>query len=68
MLCSSLFLHVGTSLLNSLPFGSGSGPLFIEQLECSGSELNLMDCMEVTLRRETCTHADDVSIQCIGEQ
>ena len=60
------FYYSGSYVLNALPFGSGSGPVFIESLSCRGSELHLLDCMEVNLQRETCTHEDDVSIRCAG--
>lgn len=53
-------------LLSGLPFGSGSGPVFIERLDCRGNERRLLDCTDVNLRRETCTHDNDVSIQCTG--
>ena len=69
MICSlCACMCAGTLVLGGLPFGSGSGPLFIESLDCSGSELSLLDCTEVNLRRESCTHEDDVSIECTGKQ
>ncbi len=53
-------------LTGAASFGSGSGPIFIESLRCDRNEVNILDCDEVNMRRESCTHNQDVSIQCIG--
>ena len=53
-------------LTGAASFGVGSGPVFIESLRCDRSEMNILDCSEVNLRRESCTHNQDVSIQCTG--
>lgn len=53
-------------MLNDLTFGTGTGPVFIESLDCHGSENELLECTEVNLRREFCTNENDVAIQCFG--
>ena len=49
-------------------FALGNGPIFIESLDCHGSEQRLLDCTEVNLRRQLCTHDRDISIRCTGRQ
>ena len=61
-----LIIHKGSEVLSGLPFGSGSGPIFIERLDCQGNEIHLLDCVDIDLRHSSCTHQDDVSIQCNG--
>lgn len=51
--------------------GEGSGPIFIQRLEdCSNEDRNLLECQMSSplglVDRDICTHADDVSIRCIG--
>ena len=43
-------------------FGQGSGPIYLDSLQCSGSELDLFDCPGDTT--PSCTHADDAGARC----
>ena len=48
---------------------SGPGnasPLFIETLRCDGDERSILECEQLNMRRQSCTHARDVSIRCTG--
>ena len=45
-----------------------SGPIFLDQLQCTGSEARLVDCSAgVTTGLVTCTNADTVGAVCEGE-
>ena len=55
-------------LTGAASYGPGSGPIFIESLRCDQNEVSILDCDEVNMRRESCTHDQDVSIQCTGMQ
>ncbi len=55
------------ALTGAASFGPGSGPVFIETLSCTGNELSVLECREVSMRRQLCTHARDVSVRCIGK-
>ena len=46
-------------------FGSGSGTIFLDNLGCSGSEANLLDCTHAS--GSTCTHSKDVGVRCQGK-
>ncbi len=61
-----MFFFVAAIALNNLVFGYGSGPLFIESLNCQGNERHVLDCMDINLQRSSCTHQDDVAVQCTG--
>jgi len=54
-----------TSHLNSY-FGVGTGPLFIQQSSCSGSETSLLGCSTQYLPTYTCNHYQDVGVTCEG--
>ncbi len=48
-------------------FVSGSGPIFLDQLTCDGSESSLLDCSSrQPLGLHTCDHSQDIGVQCEG--
>ena len=48
-------------------FGMGSGPIFLDQLQCSGSEQSLLDCLTFTdLGLHSCHHSMDAGVKCRG--
>ena len=48
-------------------FGMGSGPIFLDQLQCSGSEQSLLECSAVTdLGLHSCDHFMDAGVKCRG--
>ena len=45
----------------------GSGPIFLDQLQCSGSEQSLLDCLTFTdLGLHSCHHSMDAGVKCRG--
>ena len=47
-------------------FGDPSGPIFIDEVQCSGFESNLFGCD--FSKTHMCTHSQDVGIICHGRQ
>ena len=49
-------------------YGAGTGPIYLSQLNCDGSEATLLECR--TFARATgihdCDHMDDVGVHCEG--
>ena len=48
---------------------SGSGPIYLSDLNCDGSETSLLDCRRRNNQPtglQTCEHSHDVSIRCRG--
>ena len=43
-------------------FGQGSGSIYLDSVQCSGSELDLFDCPGDTT--PSCTHSDDAGVRC----
>ena len=60
-----LQLHIGAQVL---PEGvhASSGPIFLSELECSGTESSLTDCFREHVVAVDCDHTMDVNIQCRG--
>ena len=46
-------------------FGSGVGPIFLNQLNCEGGESSILTC-ESPVVVHFCTHKEDVGVSCPG--
>ena len=53
----------GPEIYDSDRFGSGEGDLYLENVQCDGSESRLEDCLT---SGERCTHSDAVGVSCQG--
>ena len=48
-------------------FEEGSGPIFLDQLQCAGGETSLLDCaMGRAVGFHRCNHSMDVGLRCSG--
>ena len=65
---TSLFLDEVEAFTGS-HFGHGTGPIFLDQLGCSGTESSLIDCNRFAgLGLHSCDHSQDAGVRCIGEE
>ena len=53
---------VGTTAFSYGFFGQGSGPIHRRNLQCSGTELRLVDC---TFSGGNCEHYEDAGVRCL---
>ena len=62
-------LYAGSTqhLTASSLYGEGSGPVFLSNLGCTGSEDNLLQCPHTVIFGTLCTHALDVGLYCERE-
>ena len=58
-------MHIisGASLKTGAYFGSGSGPIHLDYVVCSGTEYNLTDCQTGNRTRQS-NHSEDVGVKC----
>ncbi|XP_060758919.1 scavenger receptor cysteine-rich type 1 protein M130-like [Neoarius graeffei] len=47
-------------------FGRGSGPIWMDDVNCRGSELTLKNCTSAGLRKNDCNHGADAGVTCSG--
>ena len=51
---------------SSSTFGPGNGPVFLSNLQCTGSELELLECSHTIFVGTYCNHQRDVGLRCEG--
>lgn len=45
-------------------FGQGNGPVWLDDLNCSGIEAKIWDCNNPGWGRVNCGHGEDVGVEC----
>ncbi|XP_031566686.1 deleted in malignant brain tumors 1 protein-like, partial [Actinia tenebrosa] len=64
VVCRSLGLPSATSALQSAFFGQGSGPIWMDNVYCQGTETSLSQCSHNGWRSHDCSHGEDASVVC----
>ena len=62
---NSTHAHTDSYVLNNM-YGAGTGPIHLDDVQCTGIEASLLDCPSVTFHN--CQHFEDVSIGCKAER
>lgn len=47
-------------------YGEGEGQILLDDVICSGSEANLLECTHRGLFDHDCTHSEDAGVRCQG--
>ena len=45
-------------------FGSGMGPIHLDDVHCQGNETSLLDCSHREMRRHNCYRSNEVAVVC----
>lgn len=62
------FKHTEGVAFAQLRYGPGEGPVYLEDLQCTGRENSLLECSHPpvgSVSRFCGTHRNDISVQCL---
>uniref|UniRef100_A0A8C2IAH0 SRCR domain-containing protein n=1 Tax=Cyprinus carpio TaxID=7962 RepID=A0A8C2IAH0_CYPCA len=68
VVCRELDCGEPVDALGGAHFGSGSGPIWMSGVLCTGSESTLKNCGSAGWNKPVCTHNDDAGVICSGSQ
>ena len=62
-----MFTHqIGAVVFGNAHFGAGVGPIYLDDVECSGSESNLTNCSSRSIIYCYGGHSEDAGVRCQG--
>ena len=64
VVCQQLGLFMATSAPGQAAFGPGSGPIWYDNVGCTGSETNLTQCSHTGIGVHNCSHSEDAGVVC----
>ena len=67
VVCHQLGYGTARGALGFAAFGEGRGPIWYDNVRCSGSEANLTQCTHDGLGVHNCLHSEDAGVICASE-
>ena len=64
VLCRMMGYTGPSEILKDKSFGPGRGPIWVDQLGCSGTESSLLECSKLPWAKHNCNHTEDAGIRC----
>ena len=58
-----IFLHTIATAVSYAAFGQGTGPVFLNNVECTGTESSLLSCSR-SGTPPSCSHSYDAGVVC----
>ncbi|XP_077169359.1 scavenger receptor cysteine-rich domain-containing protein DMBT1-like [Paroedura picta] len=66
VVCKQMGCGFALKALDSAHFGEGSGAIWLDDMNCTGSETALKDCKGQGVGEHNCNHAEDAGVLCSG--
>uniref|UniRef100_W5K031 SRCR domain-containing protein n=1 Tax=Astyanax mexicanus TaxID=7994 RepID=W5K031_ASTMX len=67
VVCRELGCGEAVDTFHESHFGPGSGPIWLDNVHCSGSESTLMNCKSAGWGKHNCDHSKDAGVICSGK-
>ena len=58
------YLHAGALAVSCADQGEGVGPIFLDNVECTGNESTLLSCESNPPPQHNCVHGEDAGVMC----
>ncbi|XP_063094196.1 antigen WC1.1-like isoform X1 [Cavia porcellus] len=66
VVCRQLNCGEALSATFSAHFGQGSGPIWLDEVNCTGEESHVLECLYKDWRNNDCEHEEDAGVICSG--
>nr|XP_060615990.1 deleted in malignant brain tumors 1 protein-like [Anolis sagrei ordinatus] len=66
VVCRQLDCGSASKALDGAHYGQGSGPIWLESINCTGGEASLEECQKGGWGEHSCSHSQDASVECSG--
>ncbi|XP_076441683.1 neurotrypsin-like [Babylonia areolata] len=64
VVCRMLGFRHGGEAVNGMVFGEGSGPIWLDEVQCTGGESSVADCPHAGWVLSDCSHLEDAGVRC----
>ena len=62
-----IYLYIVGQAFSGAYFGSGTGPIFLDDVHCNSSVTRLLQCTSNPIASHNCAHSDDAGVRCEGQ-
>ena len=60
--------HTAARAFSNAFFGAGTGPVFLDEVQCSSSASQLLECSSSPIGSHDCLHSADAGVGCEGTE
>lgn len=61
------FVFAGVGAYSNAYFGAGSGPIYLDDVQCRSSSRHLLECYSRPILSHNCLHSADAGVVCEGK-